>query len=81
MVILEIQTETFLFADYNLISLYSLGAALTLTHIAYEVLFTIWQGGQLAILKDDISDVKTILGADYTLAMLVVSCMRHAAKH
>jgi hypothetical protein len=44
---------------------------LTLTHMAYEVLFMIWQGGQLAIpFKTTIGNVKTILGADYTLAML-----------
>jgi hypothetical protein len=44
---------------------------LTLSHIAYEVLFTIWQGGQLAILlKTTFAKVKTILGAVYTLAML-----------
>jgi hypothetical protein len=39
--------------------------------MAYEVLFTIWQGGQLAIpLKTTLAKVKTILGADSTLAML-----------
>jgi hypothetical protein len=38
--------------------------------MAYEVLFTIWQGGQLAIpLKTILAKVKTILGADSTLAM------------
>jgi hypothetical protein len=30
---------------------------LTLSHMAYEVLFMIWQGGQLA-LKDNISECK-----------------------
>ncbi len=45
--------------------------ALTLSHMAYEVLFTIWQGGQLAIpLKTTLGKVKTILGAVSTLAML-----------
>jgi hypothetical protein len=35
------------------------------------VLFTIWQGGQLAIpSKTTLANVNTILGADYTLAML-----------
>ncbi len=44
---------------------------LTLSHMAYEVLFTIWQGGQLTIpLKTTLAKVKTILGADSTLAML-----------
>jgi hypothetical protein len=44
---------------------------LTLSHMAYEVLFTIWQGGQLAIpLKTTLAKVKTILGAVSTLAML-----------
>ncbi len=44
---------------------------LTLSHMAYEVLFTIWQGGQLVIpLRMTLAKVKTILGADYTLAML-----------
>ena len=44
--------------------------ALALSNMAYEVLFTIWQGGQLAIpLKTTLAKVKTILGADYTLAM------------
>jgi len=39
--------------------------------MAYKVLFTIWQGGQLAIpLRMTLAKVKTILGADYTLAML-----------
>ncbi len=39
--------------------------------MAYEVLFTIWQGGQLAIpLKTTLGKVKTILGAVSTLAML-----------
>jgi hypothetical protein len=39
--------------------------------MAYEVLFTIWQGGQLAIpLKTTLAKVKTILGADSTPAML-----------
>ncbi len=39
--------------------------------MAYEVPFTIWQGGQLAIpLKTTLAKVKTILGAVYTLAML-----------
>ncbi len=39
--------------------------------MAYEVLFTIWQGGQLAIpLKMTLAKVKTILGADSTHAML-----------
>jgi hypothetical protein len=39
--------------------------------MAYEVLFTIWQGGQLAIpLKTTLAKVKTILGAVSTLAML-----------
>jgi hypothetical protein len=34
------------------------------------VLFTIWQGGQLAIpVRTTLAKVKTILGADYTLAM------------
>ncbi len=40
-------------------------------HMAYEVLFTIWQRGQLAIpVRTTLAKVKTILGADYTLAML-----------
>jgi hypothetical protein len=39
--------------------------------MAYEVLFTIWQGGQIAIhLKTTLAKVKTILGAVSTLAML-----------
>ncbi len=39
--------------------------------MAYEVLFTIWQGSQQAIpLKKILANVKTILGADYNLAML-----------
>ncbi len=39
--------------------------------MAYEVLFTIWQGGQLVIpLRMTLAKVKTILGADNTLAML-----------
>ncbi len=39
--------------------------------MASEVLFTIWQGGQLAIpVRTTLAKVKTILGADYTLAML-----------
>jgi hypothetical protein len=39
--------------------------------MAYEVLFTIWQGGQLAIpLKTTLAKVKTILGSVSTLAML-----------
>jgi hypothetical protein len=38
--------------------------------MASEVLFTIWQGGQLAIhVRTTLAKVKTILGADYTLAM------------
>jgi hypothetical protein len=49
----------------------SLDYRLTLSHMAYEVLFTIWQGGQLAIpLKTTLAKVETILGADSTLAML-----------
>jgi hypothetical protein len=48
-----------------------LSVHLTLSHMAYEVLFTIWQGGQVAIpLKTTLAKVKTILGADSTLAML-----------
>jgi len=44
---------------------------LTLSHMAYEVLFTILQGGQLSIpLKTTLAKVKTILGAVYTLAMI-----------
>ncbi len=44
---------------------------LTLSNMAYEVLFTIWQGGQLAIpLKTTLAKVKTILGSVSTLAML-----------
>ncbi len=44
---------------------------LTLSHMASEVLFTIWQGGQLASpVRTTLATVKTILGADYTLAML-----------
>jgi hypothetical protein len=44
---------------------------LTLSHMAYAVLFTIWLGGQLAIpLKTTLVKVKTILGVDSTLAML-----------
>ncbi len=45
---------------------------LILSHMpTHEVLFTIWQGAQLAIpLKTTLVKVKTILGADYTLAML-----------
>ncbi len=39
--------------------------------MAYEVLFTIWQGGQLAIpVRTTLGKVKTILGADYTPAIL-----------
>ena len=39
--------------------------------MAYEVLFTIWQGGQLAIpMWTTLAKVKMILGANYTLAML-----------
>jgi hypothetical protein len=41
------------------------GTLLTLSHMAYKVLFTIWQGGQLAIpLKTTLAKVKTILGAE-----------------
>jgi len=50
---------------------------LTLSHMASEVLFTIWQGGQLAIpVRTTLAKVKAILGDDYTLAMLctVLSC-------
>jgi hypothetical protein len=39
--------------------------------MASEVLFTIWQGGQLNTpVRTTLAKVKTILGADYTLAML-----------
>jgi hypothetical protein len=39
--------------------------------MASEVLFTIWQGGQLAIpMRATLAKVKAIMGADYTLAML-----------
>jgi hypothetical protein len=39
--------------------------------MASEVMFTIWQGGQLASpVRMTLAKVKTILGADYTLAML-----------
>jgi hypothetical protein len=44
---------------------------LTLSHMESEVLFTIWQGGQLASpVTTTLAKVKTILGADHTLAML-----------
>ncbi len=44
---------------------------LTLSHMAYEVLFKIWQGRQLAIpLRTTLTKVKKILGAVCTLAML-----------
>ncbi len=44
---------------------------LTLSHMASEVLFMIWQGGQLGIhVRTKLAKVKTILGADYALAML-----------
>jgi hypothetical protein len=43
---------------------------LTLSHMASEVLFTIWHGGQLATpMRSTSAKVKTILGADYTPAM------------
>ena len=43
---------------------------LTLSHMASEVLFTIWHGGQLATpVRTTLEKVKTILGADYTPAM------------
>jgi hypothetical protein len=39
--------------------------------MASEVLFMIWQGGQLASpVRTTLAKVKAILGADYTLAML-----------
>jgi hypothetical protein len=39
--------------------------------MASEVLFTIWQKDQLAIsVRTTLSKVKTILGADYTPAMI-----------
>jgi hypothetical protein len=39
--------------------------------MASEVLFTIWQGGQLASpVRTTLAKVKPILGTDYTLAML-----------
>ncbi len=55
-------------------------STLTLSHMASEVLFTIWQGGQLASpVRTTLANVKTILGANYTLAMLcsviVFSCV------
>ncbi len=44
--------------------------ALTLSHMASEVPFTIWHGGQLATpVRTTLAKVKTILGADYTSAM------------
>jgi hypothetical protein len=57
--------------NVNFTSLLSDTLMLTLSHMAYGVLFTIWQGGQPAIpLRTTLAKVKTILGADYTLAML-----------
>ena len=42
--------------------------------MASEVLFTIWQGGQLAIpVRTTLVKVKTNLGADYTLVVRRVS--------
>ncbi len=42
--------------------------------MASEVLFTIWQGDQLAIpVKTTFVEVKTNLGADYTLVVRRVS--------
>ncbi len=44
---------------------------LTLSHMASEVLFRIWQGGQPAItVRTTSAKVKTIPGVNYTLAML-----------
>jgi hypothetical protein len=58
----------FLLTDVVSTSVYG---CLTLSHMASEVLFTIWQGGQLASpVRTTLAKVKTILGADYTLAML-----------
>jgi hypothetical protein len=38
--------------------------------MAYEMLFTIWQGGQLNTpVRTTLAQIKTILGADYTPAM------------
>jgi hypothetical protein len=43
---------------------------LTLSHMASEVLFTIWHGGQLNTpMRTTLAQIKTILGADYTPAM------------
>jgi hypothetical protein len=43
---------------------------LTLSNMPSEVVFTIWQGGQLATpVRTTLAKVKTILGADYTPAM------------
>jgi hypothetical protein len=48
----------------------SYGRNLTLYHMASEELFTIWQGGQLAIpVRTTLAKVKTIRGAYYTRAM------------
>jgi len=47
--------------------------------MASEVLFTIWQKGQLIPVRTTFSKVKTILGADYTPAMLC-SVMHRAVK-
>ena len=45
-------------------------AKLTLSHMASEVLFTIWQGGHLNTpTRTTLAKVKTILGADITPAM------------
>ena len=49
--------------------------------MASEVLFSIWQGGQLAIsMWTTLAKVKMILGANYTLAMLCSIRMHHAVK-
>jgi hypothetical protein len=43
----------------------------SLSHMASEVLFMIWQRGQMAIpVRMTLAKVKMILGADYTPAML-----------
>jgi hypothetical protein len=53
-------------------NIYRVFLVLTLSHMASEVPFTIWQGGQLATpvpVRTTLAKVKTILGADYTPAM------------
>jgi hypothetical protein len=57
----------FLLTDVVSTSVYG---CLTLSHMASEVLFTIWLGGQLNTpVRTTLAQIKTILGADYTPAM------------